>query len=298
MDINKLLDELGATGEDRTAVESFFTKNPNAAQKASDWRENGLRQSDYDRKMNMNKAEYEADKARLAQAEAAILASRDTMNGQYTQALADREEAQNKLAQTTARITRVATEYNIPVTEFGIDGTQTQQTQQTQQTRQTQQPQNDQYVSKQDFNTILDLTKKLPMLPVQLMKLQREHFELFGTSFDEEAVVNKALELHKPVAEVADLMFGMSAKRVEKHDAQIRQDERAKSDAEWKTKVSQNAVNPIRTDLNIKPGAVFELKRPEQLQGIPGPRPDRLQSGVESAVNAFREGKYRAEKSA
>ena len=296
LDVNRLLDELGATGEDRTAVESFFTKNPTAAQKASDWRENGLRQSDYDRKMNMLKAEVDADKARVSQAEATILASRDTMNSQYTQALADREAAENRLAQTTARINRVATEYNIPVTEFGIDGTQTQQTQQTQPPRQQQ---NDDHVSRQDFNTVLELTKKLPMLPVQLMKLQREHFELFGTSFDEEAVVNKALELKKPLAEVADLMFGMSAKRVEKHDAQIRQDERAKADAEWKTKVSQNAVNPIRTDLNVKPGPVFELKRPEALQGIPGPRPDRLQSGVEGAVSAFREGKYRPqEKSA
>lgn len=295
MDLNKFLDELGATGEDRSAVESFFTKNPNAATRVNDWRENGLRQSDYDRKMNMLKAEVDADKARVSQAEAAILASRDTMNGQYTQALADREAAENKLAQTTARINRVATEYNIPVTEFGIDGTQqAQQTQQTQHTRQTTQ-QADNSVSRQDFETLTDLTKKLPMLPVQLMKLQREHQELFGTYFDEEAVINKALELKKPLADVADLMFGMSAKRTEVHDNKIRQEAIAANDAVWKTKMSQQNVNPMRTDLNVKPGPVFELKRPEALQGIPGPRPDRLQSGVEGAVNAFREGKYRPE---
>ena len=290
--VNALLDELGATGEDRTAVESFFTKNPTAAQKASDWRENGLRQSDYDRKMNMLKAEVDADRARIQQAEQTILASRDTMNAQYTQALADREAAENRLAQTTARINRVATEYNIPVTEFGIDGTQTQQTQQTQQTTRQQTQQNDDYVSRKDFDTVVDLTKKLPMLPVQLMKLQREHHDLFGTYFDEEAVINKALELKRPLEQVADLMFGMSAKRVEKHDAQIRQEERSKVETELKAKYSQANVNPIRTDLNAKPGPVFELKRPDPA-GIPGPRADRTASGVEAAVSAFREGKYR-----
>jgi hypothetical protein len=297
MDISKLLDELGATGEDRTAVESFFTKNPTAAQKASDWRENGLRQSDYDRKMNLGKAELDASQARVAQAEAAILASRDTMNGQYTKALEEREAAENALAATRARINRVATEYNIPATEFGLDGTQ--QTQQTQQTQRTQQTQPDpRYVSRQDFDTVVDLTKRLPMLPVQLMKLQREHQELFGTYFDEQTVIDKALELKKPLEQVADLMFGMTAKRNEKHDNQVRLEERAKVETEMKAKYSQANVNPMRTDVNAKPGPVFELKRPE-IAGVPGPRPDRLQSGVEAAVNAFRESKYRPqEKSA
>ncbi len=292
MDINKLLDELGATGEDRSAVESFFTKNPTAAQKASDWRENGLRQSDYDRKMNMLKAEVDADKSRVSQAEAAILASRDTMNGQYTKALQDREAAENKLAQTTARINRVATEYNIPVTEFGIDGAPGGNPNPAPRNDPNPSPQDDRYVSKQDFETVVDLTKRLPMLPVQLMKLQREHQELFGTYFDEQTVIDKALELKKPLEQVADLMFGMTAKRTEKHDAQIRQEERAKVETEMKAKYSQSQVNPMRTDLNVKPGPVFELKRPD-VAGVPGPRADRTQSGVEAAVNAFREGKYR-----
>jgi hypothetical protein len=296
MDISKLLDELGATGEDRTAVESFFTKNPTAAQKASDWRENGLRQSDYDRKMNMLKAEVDADKARVTQAEQAILASRDTMNGQYTKALEEREAAENALAATRARINRVATEYTIPLTEFGIEGSNPNPPNPQPQRPQTQP--DPQYVSRQDFDTVVDLTKRLPMLPVQLMKLQREHQELFGTYFDEQTVIDKALELKKPLEQVADLMFGMTAKRNEKHDNQVRLEERAKVETEMKAKYSQANVNPMRTDVNAKPGPVFELKRPE-IAGVPGPRPDRLQSGVEAAVNAFRESKYRPqEKSA
>ena len=59
-----------------------------------------------------------------------------------------------------------------------------------------------------------------------------------------------------------------------------------------KAKYSQVNVNPLRTDINVKPGPVFELKRPEPA-GVPGPRADRSASGVEAAVNAFREGKYR-----
>ena len=294
MDLSKFLDELGATGEDRANVEKFFTANPTAAQKATGWFENGLRQSDYDRKMNMLKAEVEAQKATLTQAEQTLLASRDTMNTQYTTALADREAAESKLAALQARIKNVATTYQVPVDEFGIpkDGDPPP----VRKEAQPNNPNND-FVSKNDFSQLAELTKKLPMLPVQLMKLQREHFELTGTHFDEMALVEKSLELQKPVEQVADLMFGLSQKRTEKHDAAIRADERAKAEVEMKAKYSREGANPIRTDLNVQPSAVFKLSRPEP-QGVPGPRPDRLQSGVEAAVNAFREGKYRPHQNA
>jgi hypothetical protein len=298
MDVSKLLDELGATGEDRTAVERFFSANPNAAQKASDWRENGLRQSDYDRKMNMLKAEVTAEKTRISEAETQLAASRDTMNSQYTQALRDREEAQNRLAAVSARITRVATEYQVPVTEFGLDaaGTTPPNPAVTQPAREPNPNNNGQFVSRADFDSLTDLTKRLPMLPVDIMAAERDYRKAFGNDdgFDPKAVINKALELQRPVAEAADLLYGIGAKQKERYEATIRQDERAKADAEWKTKVSQNAANPMRTDLTQAPGVVFNLKRPEITGGTPGPRPDRTASGVEGAVAAFREGKYRA----
>ena len=291
MDVAKLLDELGATGEDRTAVESFFSKNTKAAETVSGWRENGLRQSDYDRRMNMGKAEIEAEKARIADAERTLVSTRDTMNGQYTKALADREAAETRLAAVQARINRVATEYSVPVTEFGLDAPNPDPNNPPRREPVNNNQSNDQYVSKQDFETLTDLTKRLPMLPVTLMKLQREYHDLFGQYFDEQTVIDKALELKKPIEQVADLMFGMSTKRAEKHDAEIYAKATADADAKWKTKVSQMEVNPMRTDLAPKPGPVFELKRPE-VAGVPGPRPDRTQSGVEAAVAAFREHKY------
>jgi len=291
MDVAKLLDELGATGEDRTAVETFFSKNTKAAETVSGWRENGLRQSDYDRKMNMLKAEVESEKTRIAESERTLVTTRDTMNSQYTKALADREAAETRLAAVQARINRVATEYSVPVTEFGIDAP-ANDTNNPPRREPANNPQNDpQYVSRQDFDTLTDLTKRLPMLPVTLMKLQREYHDLFGTYFDEQTVIDKALELKKPIEQVADLMFGMTTKRAEKHDAEIRQAAVTETENRLKAEYSKREVNPMRPDLAAKPGPVFELKTPAP-NGVAGPRPDRLQSGVEAAVQAFREHKY------
>ena len=293
MDLNKFLDELGFSGEDRASVEKAFTANPAAVTKAAGFYENGLRQSDYDRKMNMLKAEVDAQRSNLTEAERTLLASRDTMNSQYTQALKDREEAENKLASLQSRIKNVATQYQVPVDEFGLpkDGEQPPPVRTTPANNNQPDPQ---YASRQDFETLTDLTKRLPMLPIELMDIAQQYTDAFGTmkGFSAKAVVDKSLELQKPVGHVADLMYGLTAKQTEKHEATIRADERAKAETEFKAKYSREGANVIRPDLQTKPGAIFELKRPETA-GVPGPRPDRTQSGVEAAVNAFREGKYR-----
>lgn len=299
MDISKLLDELGASGEDRSGVEKFFQANPSAASKASGWYENGLRQSDYDRKMNMLKAEHESAMQRVNETEQTLATTREGMNGQYLQAIRDREEAERKLSSVQARIKSVTTSYQVPLTEF--DGFLSGDNPNPGGIPNPANPNpanNDQYVSREDFNTVVDLTKRLPMLPVTLMKLQREHHELTGTYFDEQTLMDKALELRKPIGEVADMMYGLTQKRQEKHDSAIRAEERSKADTEWKAKISREGANPIRSDIpGSQPGPVFNLKRPD-VPNVPGPRPDRLQSGVEAAVAAFREGKYRQDKSA
>ena len=289
VDIAKLMDELGATGEERSAVEGFLSKNSQAAEKLHGWRENGLRQSDYDRKMNLLKAETDAEKTRLQQAEQTLVANRDTMNSQYLKALEDKEKAEVALSTLRAKANRVASEYNVPATEFDLGAAPANPNPANPAAPRTDD--NPQYVKREDFEQVVDLLKKAPMLPVEVNKLQREHYELTGQYFDENALVEKALELRKPIGQVADLMFGLSTKRAEKHDAEIRADQKAKDDAEWKTKVSQNQVTPIRADAQPQASPVFALKTPENFTK-PGPRPDRMQSGVDAAVQAFRQGKY------
>lgn len=289
MDITKILDELGATGDERAGIEAFFTKNAGAAQKVADWHENGLRQSDYDRKMNGWKAQKEAEERRLKEAEATLIGSRDKMNQQYLDALKEREEAVAAKAALEAKMKTLADAYSIDPNDLKLGETPPSKT--------VTQPPNPQptgdFVSRKDFEEVAGLLDRSVMLPVKLQKMQRQHHELFGNHFDEEELLAEAKRQERPIEQVWNDKFGVAQKREEVTAAKYRAEGKAAADQEWQAKVSQKQVEVMRTDLQPR-SPIFEVKRPTAAE----PVKDRTSSGVDAAVAAFNAGKYREQRSA
>lgn len=291
MDLSKLLDDLGAAGEDRTAIEKFFTDKPEAATKLNGWRENGLRQSDYDRLMNGSKAEITAEKERLKQAEQDLLKARDGMNGQFEQALKDKETSETRLAALIARTRRVATEYGVSEDEFKIDGVSAPPASAT-----VTPPANvdtSKFVSREEFEKVQQIASRLPMLAIRLPQMQREHIRLFGKEFDEQNLLDRAMKENRDIDTVFEQEFGITAKRKEVEEATIRADERSKAEAEFRARQSQENVNTVRTDIMPR-SPLFQMK-PIDVQRVAA---NRTSSGVAGAIAAFEAGKYAEKKSA
>lgn len=291
MDISKLLDELGASGEERAGIEAFFTKNEGAVKKVTEWRENGLRQSDYDRKMNGWKAQQEAEERRLKEAEATLVASRDKMNQQYLDALKEREEAVAAKAALEAKMKTLADAYSIDPNDIKL-GEPTPKPVVTQPPN--PQPNGD-YVSRKEYEEVVGLFDKGMKLAPAMQRIQLEHFKLFGNydGFDPEELLTDALKQERSPEKVWKDKFGVDAKKEEITAAKYREEGRAEEEKKWQAKVSQGAVNPMRTDVQIK-SPIFEVKTPEK----GAPIRDRTQSGVADAVAAFNSGKFREQKTA
>ncbi len=128
MDITAWLEEAtkraNIPAEDRKILEGVIAKN---AGLATYLEESGLRQSDYDRKMNKLKEEHQSRLQEVADKEAAADAFA-TKNGQwfsennskFTKAQRDLEDARVKEAQLVERMKGLATRYGVPEDELNI----------------------------------------------------------------------------------------------------------------------------------------------------------------------------------
>jgi hypothetical protein len=262
VNVNKLLDELGATGEERAQVEKFFAK-PEVLAKASDWYENGLRQSDYSRKMEGLAA---TERARLAQIETEEKRLKDTfesLNGQFSRAQQEREQAETKAAAMAARVKTLAAEWNIPEAEVGkiLEG------QPASAPPPAAPPASSpaaldpaQFVSRKEYEALANVALKLPQFAAAFPMMRDQHKQLFGSVPDdfETKILEEARKQERPLPVIWDNLYGVEQKRKEVHDTQIRAEERAKVEAEYKQKYSQGQVTPMPLQAPASP--IFSLE--------------------------------------
>jgi hypothetical protein len=193
MDIAKFIDELGATGEDRSALEGLLSKNQTVAAKLGEWHDNGLRQSDYSRKMNGWSAEKAAEEARLKAESDRLAAARETMNTEFLKATKEREDALNLAAQLQNRVKTKATEYGVDPALF-LDGLAPA-------TPVVAAPASagsgftmDQVLAEvmKKVSPAIDVMTRLPNLAVDLNEMDREHHALFGKPLDSRNLLDRA----------------------------------------------------------------------------------------------------------
>ena len=107
-----LLEDLTAAGLDPKVAEEI-SKNEKVAPVLNTWREGGLRQSDYDRKMNLGKAELSAAQQRVAEQAAALETERTRMNSQFLEAQQAREASDMLNAQMLAKAKTASAVYGV-----------------------------------------------------------------------------------------------------------------------------------------------------------------------------------------
>jgi len=295
VDVKKFLDELGATGEDRAAVEQFFAKNDTAASKLKDWGENGLRQSDYSRRMDGLKATEDAKRAELQAEEARLAQARDGMNVQFLKANEDREKAEVATAAIAAKVKRLAVEWNIPEANVkDILGGAPEVQAPPQQVNGPVQFDASKFVPRDEYNTLKDIALRMPELNIALTSIARQHQQLFGECPPdlERKLLDEARKQQRPIEQVWDNLYGVNEKRQAAHDTQVRQEERAKVETEWKAKLSAASVGtmPLRPEVADSP--VFKLE-PLNKNRPAAHGAAHAASSIGNAVTAFNSGKYK-----
>ena len=213
--------------------------------------ESGLRQSDYDRKMNSGKAEIAAAKQELDEFKAKLEADRVRMNGQFLTAQQEREAAESRLAAVQAKAKTLGQVYGIDA-EKELFGEATVQPP----VRQTQQPD----VSN-DFTRRLEQVESLVPgqvnLTTELMDIARQHAELFPSqSLNFQDLMKDSIAQRRSPTSVWDDKFGATAKRQEITADKFRAEGRAQAEAEYKQKLSEQKVNPF--GIATPPSAIFQ----------------------------------------
>lgn len=301
INIKAILDELGATGDDRNLLEQYFTKNEPLAAKLNEWREGGLRQSDYTRRMEGLKATETAKLAELATQEQNLTQIRENMNAQFLQAQKDREAAEVRAAAMQAHVKRLQAEWNLPEAAVKdiLDGAAPAPAS-AGPAPSVNGPVNfdaSQFVSRKDYDELKSLALKLPTLATKLPGMRAQHQALFGECPPdfEEKLLAEAQKQQRPIETVWDNVYGVTEKRNAANEARIRADERAKAETEFKAKYSQSNVNPVtalRPDLNGQNSPIFHQESGKYQRPGVTPAMNRLTS-VQNAVQAFSQGKYR-----
>ena len=296
-DIKKILDELGASGDDRAVLEQHFGKNETLASKLNEWRENGLRQSDYSRRMagldateSAKRAELEAEEKRLTQA-------REGMNAQFLQAQKDREAAEVAAASMAAKVKRLAAEWNIPEASVKdiLDGAPAPVAAPPQSAPGPVNFDASKFVSREEYQRLQEVALRMPALATKLPGMRAQHQQLFKDCPPdfEEKLLAEATKQQRPIDVVWDNLYGVNEKRQALLEAEIRQDERAKAESEFKAKYSASAASamPLRPENDSPIFKLDPLNKTAPRPGVHGPA--GAASSVQNAVQAFSQGKYR-----
>lgn len=286
IDIGKLLDDLGAKGDDRATLETYFTKNTEAAARANDWRENGLRQADYSRRMNGWSAEETVRRQKIADEEAALLKARDTMNAQYETALADREAAERRAAEIEARAKRVTAEYNLDPKLILGDGVAPANPNPAAPPA-ANTPDLSGYVPRKEFDSVAATAAQLPNLAVDIHDIMAEAGKL-GLNFSARELMDRALKEHRHPRAVFEQEFGAADARQKIHDDAIRAEATAATEARMRTQFSNDSAGHMRPNVPLSP--VMNIR---PIEGAVRPQAvNRTSSGVDAAMRAMQEGKY------
>jgi|ERR1700728_92026 len=279
--LTKTLTEAGISPE----VVTQLVSNEKAAKTIQDWHESGLRQSDYDRKMNSGKAEIEAAKKTLQEQMDSFEATKKTINEQYMGALTTREQAESQLATLRAKAKTASDVYGVDlVKELFGEAT-------VMPPARREEPTADASAIGKRLEALEDLFKTNVNFEVEMHDIVRQHMELFPDKpLVMKELLDDAVKQRRSPTQVWDDKFGATAKRGELLADKYRAEGAAKAKEELEKKYSGQMVNGMRTDIPISP--VFAAAAHKELSS-PRDRNGRASETIANAVAAFAAGKYR-----
>lgn len=278
--LTKSLTEAGIAPEAVTQL----VANEKAAQTMQTWLESGLRQSDYDRKMNTGKAEIAASQRTLQEERDAFEKHKKAINDQFLSAQTEREKAESQLGTVRAKIKTASQVYGVDLEKelFGDAPPPNPNP-----------PKPPESVIPDDFRRRVDeVANMVPLtleLQAEMLDISRQHADLFPDKpllFKE--LLEEATKQRRSPTQVWDDKFGATAKRQELRDKKISDEAYERAKQELEKKYSGQIVNGLRTTLPTSP--MFNLSK-EPLK--PGDRNARSSEAVQRAVEALASGKYR-----
>ena len=295
MDINAWLEEAtkraNIPAEDRKILEGVFAKNKQGMETYLE--ESGLRQSDYDRKMNALKSEHETRLQEVAAKEQAAdrFATQNgewfnQNNGKFTKATQDLEAARVKEAQLVERMKALATRYGVPEDELNIPASAAPAVPAA-----AAVPSFDEkrFVNREEAER--ELRGSL-FFQAELDDLVDEHRALFGKGFKKAEFTKKALQVAgtagntKKLREIWEDEFKVADKRKELQDRDV--------EARIATAVQERETK-IRSELQLPAPRPAEQHSPiagkfTKAATDPAKDPSR---GLRAALEAYGSGKYR-----
>ena len=245
----KNLTELGADPQ----LVAQLIANEKVATGLQQYVESGLRQSDYDRKMNSGKAEIAAAKQELDEFKAKLEADRVRMNGQFLTAQQEREAAESRLAAVQAKAKTLGQVYGIDAEKelFG-EATVQPPAKQTHTGEVVVSPDLDKRIG-----ALEDLFRTNVNFEVELHDVMRQHMELFpDKTLIMKEILDDAVKQRRSPTQVWDDKFGATAKRQEITAEKYRAEGRAAAEIEYKQKLSEQKVNPF--GIATPPSAIFQ----------------------------------------
>ena len=249
--------------------------------------ESGLRQSDYDRKMNAGKAEIAAARQELDEFKAKLESDRVRMNGQFMSAQQEREAAESRLAAVQAKAKTLGQVYGIDA-EKELFGDTTTTTTTTQRTQQQAEPSD---IDKR-IGALEDLFRTNVNFEVELHDVVRQHMELFpGTPIVMKEILDDAVKQRRSPTAVWDDKFGATAKRAELTADKYRAEGKLAAEAEYKQKLSEQKVNPF--GIATPPSPVFQAAANKGGNKAPlNSRQQNAGSAIQRATEALLSHKY------
>ena len=278
----RTLTELGA---DPQLVQQLIA-NEKVGTGLQNYVESGLRQSDYDRKMNAGKAEIAAARAELDEFKAKLESDRVRMNGQFMTAQQEREASDLRLAAVQAKAKTLGQVYGIDAEKelFGDAVVQPP----TQRTQQQAEPSD---IDKR-IGALEDLFRTNVNFEVELHDVMRQHMELFPDKpLVMKEILNDAVAQRRSPTAVWDDKFGATAKRAEITADKYRAEGRAAAEIDYKQKLSEQKVNPF--GIATPPSPIFQAAANKT--GVKAPLGNRQQnagSAIQRATEALLSHKY------
>ena len=291
MPFETVVKELTAAGVDATKVEELI-KDEKIATALQRSIENGLRQSDYDRKMNLGKAELAAEKQRLAEQAAELETTKTRMTAEFLEAHRQREEAEALNSEVLARAKTASAVYGTDLVKE-LFGDHTPGAPPARTAPAAAPPPAGPDVNKR-IDGVEELFRALPNLMVDMQSIAIEHATLFPDKpFNPREIMDKAVELRQPVTQVWDNLYGATAKKQEIQAEKFRQEGAVAERARLEQEQSKRAATPFGMKTPASPifAAAAKSAAARGTTETNG-RDQRRAEAVQRATAAMAEGKY------
>ena len=288
-EVEELVKEWGLTDEERKVLEPIIGK-PERQEKV---KAQGLRQSEFTRKMQaLDKQKQELETA-IAEKEKAVL--NDAQSLSTWKAGADKTLAENhkaledyriKAFKLEERMKALATQYGVDPKELGLEGEPTPPPKSKEEP-----PEPDKrYFAREEADRLLTEVKSSPFIAAELEDIVDEHRTLFGKGLNRRELVTNALKNKRSLREEWETVNEVAKKRDELNEKRIEERINAKV-AEERTKILSEHKLPVTRGADTG-SPLLAMRDDLRLEGKERSRPNDT-SAIDAAVQAYNAGKYR-----